>query len=115
MQHPLLPSLKVETKKRFAKSHFTVMDPATATAHASAATAASVQALVNALYSSDPAAAAASHSHRLSLSSFWKEDPIGWFHYAEAEFAVANVQFNSYVLRAFSPEVIATETTYHYA
>jgi hypothetical protein len=41
------------------------MDPATATAHA--ATAASVQALVNALHSSDPAA---THSHRLSLSSF---------------------------------------------
>jgi hypothetical protein len=91
------------------------MDPATATAQAAAATAASVQTLVNALHSGGPAAA--SHSHRLYLSSFWREDPVGWFHYAEAEFLVANLQLNSYlcyshVLRALSPEVIATVRDY---
>jgi hypothetical protein len=69
---------------------------------------------VNALHSGGPAAA--SHS-RLSLSSFWREDPVGWFHYAEAEFVVANLQPNSYlcyshVLRALSPEVIATVRDY---
>jgi hypothetical protein len=88
------------------------MDPAIATVHA--ATAASVQALVNALHSSYPAA---SHSHRLSLSSFCKEDPVRWFHYAEAEFVVANIQLNSYlcychVLRVLSREVIATVRDY---
>jgi hypothetical protein len=92
------------------------MDPATATAQAAAATAASVQTLVNALHSGNTTAATTS-SHRLSLSSFWREDPVGWFHYAEAEFVVANLQLNSYlcyshVLRALSPEVIATVRDY---
>ena len=87
------------------------MDPATATAQAAAATAASVQTLVNALHSGGPAAA--SHSHRLYLSSFWREDPVRRFHYAEAEFIVANLQLNSYlcyshILHALSLEVIAT-------
>ena len=91
------------------------MDPVAATAQAAAATAASVQTLVNALHSGGTAAA--SSAHRLSLSSFWREDPVGWFHYAEAEFVVANVQLNSYlcyshVLRALSPEVIATVRDY---
>jgi hypothetical protein len=90
------------------------MDPVAATAQAAAATAASVQTLVNALHSGGPATA--SHS-RLTLSSFWREDPVGWFHYAEAEFVVANLQPNSYlcyshVLRALSPEVIATVRDY---
>jgi hypothetical protein len=49
--------------------------------------------------------------------SLWKEDPVRWFHYAEAEFVVANVQLNSYlcychVLRVLSREVIATVRDY---
>jgi len=72
------------------------MDPATATAQAAAATAASVQTLVNALHSDGPAAAT-SYSHRLSLSSFWRENPVGWFRYTEAEFVVANLQLNSFL------------------
>ncbi len=49
----------------------------------------------------------------LSFSSFWREDPVRRFHYAEAEFFVANLQLNSYlcyshILHALSPEVIAT-------
>jgi hypothetical protein len=44
------------------------MDPATRTAQAAATTTATVQALVNAIHSSEPAA---SYSHRLSLPSFW--------------------------------------------
>jgi hypothetical protein len=91
------------------------MDPVLATAQAAAATAASVQTLVNALHTGGPAAT--SQSHRLSLSSFWREDPVGWFHYAEAEFVVANLQLNSYlcyshVLQALSPEVIPTVREY---
>ncbi len=55
--------------------------------------------------------------HRLSLSSFWREDPVGWFQYAEVEFIVANAQLNNYlcyshVLRALSPEVIDTVRDY---
>ena len=46
------------------------------------------------------------------LSSFWKEDPVGWFHYAEAEFAISGYPADSYlcyshVLRALPPDVIA--------
>ncbi len=51
-------------------------------AQAAAATSASIQALAEALQANGPPAAS---SHRLVLSTFWKEDPIGWFHYAEAE------------------------------
>jgi hypothetical protein len=59
-------------------------------------TAASVQALVDAIHNSEPIAAV-SPSHCLSLSSFWREDPVGWFHYAEVDFVVANMQLNSYL------------------
>jgi len=84
------------------------MDQPTA-AQAAAATAASIQALAEALQASHSPAAP---SHRLVLSSFWKEDPVGWFHYAEAEFVVSGFPADSYlyyshVLRALPPDVIA--------
>jgi hypothetical protein len=84
------------------------MDQRTA-AQAAAATAASIQALVEALQASHSPAAP---SHRLVLSSFWKEDPVGWFHYAEAEFVVSGFPADSYlcyshVLPALPPDVIA--------
>jgi hypothetical protein len=80
------------------------------TAQAAAATAASIQALAEALQANGPPAAS---THRLVLSTFWKEDPIGWFHYAEAEFVVAVVPLNSYlcyshILRSLPPDVITT-------
>ncbi len=49
------------------------MDQPTA-AQAAAATAASIQALAEALQANRTPAAP---SHRLVLSSFWKEDPVG--------------------------------------
>ncbi len=84
------------------------MDQPTA-AQAAAATAASIQALAEALQASHSPAA---RSHRLVLSSFWKEDPVGWFHYAEAEFVVSGFPADSYlcyshVLHALPPDVIA--------
>jgi hypothetical protein len=87
------------------------MDQPTAAqaAAATAATAASIQALAEALQASHSPAAP---SHLLVLSSFWKEDPVGWFHYAEAEFVVSGFPADSYlcyshVLRALPPDVIA--------
>jgi hypothetical protein len=85
------------------------MDQPTA-GQAAAATAASIQALAEALQASHSPAAP---SHRLVLSSFWKEDPVGWFHSAEAEFVVSGFPADSYlccshVLRALPPDVIAT-------
>ncbi len=71
-------------------------------AQAAVATAASIQALAEALQANCAPAAA---SHRLVLSSFWKEDPVGWFHYAEAEFAISG--YPADVLRALPPDVIA--------
>ena len=84
------------------------MDQPTA-AQAAVATAASIQALAEALHANRAPAAA---SHRLVLSSFWKEDPVGWFHYAEAEFDISDFPADSYicyshVLRALPPDVIA--------
>ncbi len=84
------------------------MDQPTA-AQAAAATAASIQALAEALQASH---APAAPPHRLVLSSFWKEDPVGWFHYAEAEFVISGYPADSYlcyshVLRALPPDVIA--------
>jgi hypothetical protein len=84
------------------------MDQPTA-AQAAVATAASIQALAEALQANHAPATA---SHRLVLSSFWKEDPVGWFHYAEAEFAISGYPADSYlcyshVLRALPPDVIA--------
>jgi hypothetical protein len=91
-------------------SRYTVMEMDQPTAaQAAAATAASIQALAEALQASlSPAAP----SHRLVISSFWKEDPVGWFHYAEAEFVVSGFPADSYlcyshVLRALPPDVIA--------
>ncbi len=86
------------------------MDQPTA-AQAAAAAAASIQALAEALQASHSPAAP---SHRLVLSSFWKEDPVGWFHYAEAEFVVSGFPAESYlcyshVLRALPPDVIAAD------
>jgi hypothetical protein len=83
------------------------MDQPTA-AQVAAATAASIQALAEVLQD-NPASAAP--SHHLVLSSFWKEDPVRWFHYAEAEFVVSGFPANSYlcyshVLRSLTPEVI---------
>jgi hypothetical protein len=49
-------------------------------AQVAAATAVSIQALAEALQASH---STATPSHRLVLSSFWKEDPAGWFHYAD--------------------------------
>jgi hypothetical protein len=76
---------------------------------AAQAAVASIQALAEALHANRAPAAA---SHRLVLSSFWKEDPVGWFHYAEAEFAISDFPADSYlcyshVLRALPPDVIA--------
>jgi hypothetical protein len=69
------------------------MDQPTAT-QAAVATAASIQALAEALHANCAPAAA---SHRLVLSSFWKEDPVGWFQYAEAEFAISDFPADSYL------------------
>ncbi len=63
-------------------------------AQAAAATSASIQALAEALQANGPPAA---YSHHMVLSAFWKEDPVGWFHYAEAEFVVAGFPLNSYL------------------
>jgi hypothetical protein len=84
------------------------MDQPTAK-QAAVATADSSQALAEALQANCAPAAA---SHRLVLSSFWKEDPVGWFHYAEAEFAISGYPADSYlcyshILRALPPDVIA--------
>jgi hypothetical protein len=59
------------------------------------------------------AESATSPSHRLSLSSSWREDPIGLVPYDEAEFIIANLQMNSYLfyihlLHALSAEAIVT-------
>ena len=83
-------------------------DPAIAAANAAAATAASVQALVEALQLGPH-----SSSQKLSLSPFWKEDPAGWFHYAESEFVIAGLPVAGYlcynhVVRALPLDVIAT-------
>ncbi len=51
---------------------------------AAQATATSNQALAEALQANVPAYAP---SHCLVLSTFWKEDPVGWLHYTLAEFA----------------------------
>jgi hypothetical protein len=66
------------------------MDHSTA-AQAAAATASYIQALAEVLQASHSPAAP---SHRLVLSSFWKEDPVGWFHYAEAEFVYIYIYFS---------------------
>jgi hypothetical protein len=34
--------------------------------------------------------------HRISLPTFWKEDPVGWFHHIEAEFNIARVTLSNY-------------------
>jgi hypothetical protein len=80
------------------------MDQPTATQ----AAAASIQALAEALQASHSPAAP---SHRLVLSSFWKEYPVGWFHYAKAEFVVSGLPADSYlcyshVLHSLPPDVI---------
>jgi hypothetical protein len=46
-------------------------------------------------------------------SDILKEDPVGWFHNAEAEFVVAGIPIHSYfcyshVLRSLQPDVITT-------
>jgi len=84
------------------------MDPNPAIAAANAAAAASVQALVEALQLGPHSSA-----QKLTLASFWREDPIGWFHYAESEFVIAGLPANGFlcynhVLRALPPDVIAT-------
>jgi hypothetical protein len=43
----------------------------------------------------------------LHILTFWKEDPVGWFHYAEAKFVVAGIPIHRYlcynhVLRSLS-------------
>ncbi len=63
------------------------MDP---TAAAAAATAA-IQAL------SDILQPATFQPHKLTLPSFWIQDPAGWFQLIEAEFALARMSANSYV------------------
>jgi hypothetical protein len=35
--------------------------------------------------------------HKLTLPTFWLQDPAGWLQHAEAEFALAHVPMNSYV------------------
>jgi hypothetical protein len=79
------------------------MDP-TAAATIAAATAA-VQALSEAL---QPGTL---QHHKVSLPSFWTEDPIGWFHHAEAEFLLARIPANSYIcymhiVRALSSDAL---------
>jgi hypothetical protein len=106
------PPLPPHEKTCFWRNTYTAMDPATAAAQVTAATAASVQ--VDPIHSSEPTAAT-SHSLRLSLFSFWREDTEGWFHYAK--FVAANLQLNSYrcysqFLCALSPEVIAMVRDY---
>jgi hypothetical protein len=49
--------------------------------------------------------------HKVSLPTFWTEDPTGWFHHAEAEFLLARIPANSYVcymhvVRALSSEAL---------
>jgi hypothetical protein len=36
-------------------------------------------------------------THKISLPTFWVEDPAGWFQHAEAEFTLAHLPANSYV------------------
>ena len=60
-----------------------------------------------------PACRSFSPPGTLHILKFWKEDPVGWFHYAEAEFVVAGIPIHSYlcyshVLRSLQPDVITT-------
>jgi hypothetical protein len=64
------------------------IDPA---ASAAAAATAAVQALTEALRP------ASLQQHKVTLPGFWREDPVGWFQHAEAEFLLARIPANSYV------------------
>jgi hypothetical protein len=49
---------------------------------------------------------------RISLPTFWKEDPRGWFHHIEAKFTIARVPLTSYhcylhIIRALPADIIA--------
>jgi hypothetical protein len=74
-----------------------------------AAAAASIQALAEALqqqHINQPP------QQRITLPTFWKEDPRGWFHHIEAEFTIARVPLTSYhcylhIIRALPADIIA--------
>jgi hypothetical protein len=80
------------------------MDPATSAA-AVAAARATVQALTEARHP------ASLQQHKVTLPGFWREDPVGWFQHAEAEFLLARIPANSYVcyihmIRALPSEIL---------
>jgi hypothetical protein len=85
------------------------MEDHAAAMNIAAAAAASIQALAEALqqqHISQPP------QQRISLPTFWKEDPRGWFHHIEAEFTIARVPLTSYhcylhIIRALPADIIA--------
>jgi hypothetical protein len=61
--------------------------------------------------SQQPACRPFSPPGTIHILTFWKEDPVGWFHYAEAEYVVAGIPIHSYlcyshVLRSLQPDMI---------
>jgi hypothetical protein len=84
------------------------VDPAVAATAANAATVAATAA-VHAL--SEALQPASISGHKLSLPTFWTEDPAGWFQHAEAEFTLARLLPHSYIcymhiIRALPSEVL---------
>ena len=85
------------------------MEDHAAAMNIAAAAAASIQALAEALqqqHINQPP------QQRITLPTFWKEDPRGWFHHIEAEFTIARVPLTSYhcylhIIRALPADIIA--------
>jgi hypothetical protein len=80
------------------------MDLAASAAAAASATAA-VQAVTEVLRPANL------QQHKVTLPGFWREDPVGWFQHAEAEFLLARIPADSYVcylhvIRALPSEVL---------
>ncbi len=73
-------------------------DPAAVAANAAVAAAtAAIQALSSHLPQSDYL------QHKLALPTFWLDDPAGWFQHAEAEFTLARLPANLYLLYSRYP------------
>jgi hypothetical protein len=84
------------------------MDSTAAAASASAVAAtAAVQALSEGLHSST------FPQHTFTLLSSWTEDPVSWFMYPEAEFALARVPAKSNVCDAASLHRIVVPPPFH--
>jgi hypothetical protein len=85
------------------------MEDRAAAMNIAAAAAASIQALAEALQQQH---INQTPRHRISLPTFWKQDPRGWFHHIEAKFTIARVPLTSYhcylhIIWALPADIIA--------